>query len=65
MPVETKGRSCSRRLRLTAANSRIMGAAEGTIIATIMMTHIANMSSWDMPQSALCECCMSHAKYQV
>src|ERR1044071_6367926 len=36
------GPCCSRRLRLTLAKVRIMGAAEGVIMAIIISTHIRN-----------------------
>src|SRR2546423_14791941 len=42
IPVGTNGRSCSWRFRLTVANARIIGAAEGSIIAAIISVHIAN-----------------------
>ena len=39
------------RRRSMVANSRIMGAALGSIIATIMMPHIASISTkWDAVQ---------------
>ena len=38
----TKGYSRSRRFRFTIANVRIIGAAEGSIIATIISDHIRN-----------------------
>lgn len=40
--MRAKGLRCSRRLRLTSANARTVGATDGSIIATIMSAHIAN-----------------------
>ena len=48
-PVETKGRDSSRRRRLTVANSRTMGAALGTIMATIITAHIRNIREKSTP----------------
>ena len=47
--METNGPDLSRRLRLTVANSRIMGAALGTIMATIITAHITNISAKSTP----------------
>ena len=45
MAVGTYGLPRVVRCRLTAAKVRIMGAAEGTIIPTIIAAHIRNVSS--------------------
>ena len=47
--VATKGRDCSRRLRFTVANNRTIGAALGTIMATIITAHITNISEKSAP----------------
>ncbi len=44
MPVGTKGSLRASCLRLIAANSRIIGAAPGTIMAIIMIHHMRAMS---------------------
>jgi hypothetical protein len=40
----TSGRAVARRRSFTVRKARIMGAADGTIIATIITTHITNRS---------------------
>ena len=52
-PVETNGRDSSRRLRLTVANNRTMGAALGTIMATIITAHIRYINEKSTPLHAL------------
>jgi len=49
MLVATNGRDCSRRLRLTVANSSTMGAALGTIMATIITAHIRYINEKSAP----------------
>ena len=44
-PVGTKAPPCACRRRCTAAKVRIIGAAEGSIIATIMTNHIRHMKA--------------------
>jgi hypothetical protein len=61
-PRWDKGAFLLARLRFIVAKIKSTGAAEGTIIAAIMMIHMVNIRAWDAQQSAFSECCMSHAR---